>query len=201
MYSDGIYLGFMNYHALDDHALITLVQREDAAALSELYDRYGRLVFSLARQIVGDAASAEEITQDVFVRVWEKAISYDGNRAQVSTWITRIARNRSIDVLRHRQARADFQTMDWEDMRTGMISEETNPEKMTFYALRRQQVLAALRQLPESQRQALFLAYFYGMSQREIAEHLNQPLGTVKTRIRLGMQKLRTLLAEEHPQG
>ena len=189
----------MNYHALDDYALIRLVQREDAAALSELYDRYGGLVFSLARQIVGDTASAEEITQDVFIRVWEKARSYDDTRAKVSTWLTRIARNRSIDMLRHRRARADFQVTGWEDMPSGITTEESNPETMTLHALRRQQVQKALRQLPDTQRQVLFLAYFYGMTQQEIADYLNQPLGTVKTRIRLGMQKLRTLLAEESP--
>ncbi len=188
----------MNYHTLDDHALIELMQREDAAALGELYDRYGRLVFSLAQHIVGDAASAEEITQDVFVRVWEKARSYDGSRARVATWLTRIARNRSIDVLRHRRARADYQTIDWDGLLSEIMSEETNPEKMAIHSLRRQQVQAALQQLPESQRKVLFLAYFYGMTQREIADYLEQPLGTVKTRIRLGMQKLRTLLAKEH---
>jgi len=154
-------------------------------------------VFSLALHIVGDSASAEEITQDVFMRVWKKAKSYDVTRAQVTTWLTRIARNRSIDVLRHRQARADYQTIDWDGLPSEIMLEEKNPEMMTLHTLRRQQVQTALQQLPESQREPLFLAYFYGLSQREIADYLEQPLGTVKTRIRLGMQKLRTLLSGE----
>jgi len=189
----------MDYHTLEDHALIQLIQREDAAALRELYHRYGKLVFSLALHIVGDSASAEEITQDVFLRVWQKSRQYDVRRAQVSTWITGIARNRSIDALRHRQIRPDFHAIAWDGVPPAMLQDETSPETQTMLDMRRQDIVTALRQLPEPQREVLFLAYFYGFTQQEISEHLKQPLGTVKSRIRLGMQKLRTLLVDEKP--
>lgn len=187
----------MDYRSLPDNTLITLIERGETAALGELYDRYGRLVYSLALATVGDRTTAEEITQDVFTRVWQKAEQYNSGRAQVNTWISSIARNRSIDALRRRNVRLDQNSVDWNNVAPDAVVASDNPEKETLAILRHQRVRAALQELPEEQRQALALAYFEGLSQREVAKRLDQPLGTIKTRIRLAMQKLRTILSEE----
>jgi len=187
----------VDYPALDDHTLIRLIIRADADALSELYDRYHRLVFSLAVATVGDHATAEEVTLDVFTRVWEKAVTYRGEQAQVSTWLISITRYRAIDELRRRGARPRLESLDLADVSVATPRRADGPEATTELALQRQRVRAALSELPAEQRQVLVLAYFQGHTHREIAEVLDQPLGTVKTRIRLGMQKLRELLQEE----
>ncbi len=187
----------MDLHLLDDISLLALIARGDANALAELYDRYGRLVYSLALNTVGDRAIAEEVTQDVFTRVWQHASKYDPHRAQVNTWISRIARNRSIDATRRQRARGSHAHIPWDDVISDTITADDDPEAETLMRARQQRVRQALQALPEAQRQPLALAYFEGLSHREIAERLDQPLGTVKTRIRLAMQKLRTMLEEE----
>ena len=187
----------MDFRSLDDTVLMAQIARGDASALGELYDRYGRLVYSLALHIVGDHAAAEEITQDVFTRVWQNASRYDAQRAQVNTWISRIARNRSIDVLRRRQARVHHTSIEWGEVAPDAMVADDNPEEETLARLRQQRVQQAIQTLPEAQRQPLALAYFEGLSHREIAERLDQPLGTVKTRIRLALQRLRAILSEE----
>ncbi len=187
----------MDLHLLDDLDLMALIARGDANALAELYDRYGRPVYSLALNTVGDRAIAEEITQDVFTRVWQHASRYDPQRAQVHTWISRIARNRSIDATRRQRARGSAIHIPWDDLIADVVSVDDNPEAETLLRARQQRVRQALQALPDAQRQPLALAYFEGLSHREIAERLDQPLGTIKTRIRLAMQKLRTILEEE----
>jgi len=187
----------VDYPALDDNTLIRLIVRADADALSELYERYNRLVFSLAVATVGDDATAEEIALDVFTRVWEKAATYRGEQAQVSTWLASITRYRAIDELRRRGARPQLESLDLADFSARALRRANGPETVTELRLQRQQVRAALTELPEEQKQVLVLAYFQGYTHREIAEALDQPLGTVKTRIRLGMQKLREMLQEE----
>jgi len=184
---------------LDDGALIRLIVRGQPEALSALYDRYHRLVFSLALNAVGDGPTAEEITLDVFTHVWQKAATYHPERARVSTWLTSIARHRSIDVLRHRRARAEQHNVGWADLAADSdeVPRVTGPEPAAELAIRRQRVRAAIAQLPEEQRQVLALAYFRGYTHMEIAETLGQPLGTVKTRIRLAMDRLRNLLQDE----
>ncbi|NOX63476.1 MAG: sigma-70 family RNA polymerase sigma factor [Chloroflexi bacterium] len=176
-----------------------MIQRGDAAALAELYDRYARLVYNLALKTVGDSATAEEITQDVFFRIWEKAGQYRAERARVSTWLSSIARNRAIDILRRRNRRGDegANPIDWTDATPEAFLADDDPEREALHALRRERVRAALKRLPETQREVLALAYFEGLSHSEMAERLNLPLGTVKTRVRLAMQKLRVLLVEE----
>jgi RNA polymerase sigma-70 factor (ECF subfamily) len=187
----------VDYPALDDNTLIRLIVRADADALSELYDRYNRLVFSLAVATVGDHATAEEIALDVFTRVWEKAVTYRGEQAQVSTWLASITRYRAIDELRRRGARPQLESLDLADVSAATTRRANGPEAATELTLQRQQVRVALAGLPAEQQQVLVLAYFQGYTHREIAEALDQPLGTVKTRIRLGMQKLREMLQEE----
>jgi len=186
-----------DYHKLDDESLIRLIVRARPEALSELYDRYGRLVFSLAVNAVGDSATAEEITQDVFVRVWERASQYRAEQAQVSTWLTSIARHRAIDQLRRQGVRPEGQSVAWADLSPQAEPTAVGPEQATELSIQRQRVRAAVAQLPAEQKQVLALAYFQGYTQTEIAESLSLPLGTVKTRIRLAMEKLRALLPAE----
>jgi len=184
---------------LDDHVLIRLVAEAQADALGELYDRYSRLVYSLALHILRDPESAEEVTQDVFFRVWEKAETYRVEQARVSTWLTSIARNRSIDLLRRREIRPEGHSQAWEELPPGAIpiADGHAPEHLAEQNLQAQRVQAAMAGLPPEQRQALALAFFNGLSHSEIAEALGEPLGTVKTRIRMAMQKLRASLGEE----
>jgi RNA polymerase sigma-70 factor (ECF subfamily) len=187
----------VDYSALDDVTLINLVGRAHSDALSELYDRYSRLVFSLALNLVGDHPSAEEITLDVFTRIWEKAETYRPEQAKVNTWLSSITRYRSIDVLRRRGARPEQHSVGWADVAPDSLPRMDGPEEAAELALQQQRVRDAVAKLPPEQQQALALAYFKGYTQREIAQALDEPLGTIKTRIRLAMQKLRDLLGEE----
>ena len=186
----------MEYSTLNDETLVRLAASADQDALGELYDRYSRLVFSLALNIVGNYAAAEEITLDVFVRVWEKADTYRPDQAKVSTWLTSIARYRSIDVLRRQGSRPEQHSVGWAEVASSDMPSTDGPEVATERALERQRVQAAIAELPPDQKQVLALAYFMGYTHREIAEALDQPLGTVKTRIRLAMHKLRQMLRD-----
>jgi len=187
----------MDYLTLDDEMLIRLIERAHADALSALYDRYSRLVFSLALNLLGDYATAEEVTLDVFTRVWERAETYRPGQAKVSTWLTSITRHRSIDVLRRQGARPERHSVAWAEVSPDATPGVNGPEEATELAMQQQRVRAAIAQLPADQKQALALAYFKGYTHREIAERLGEPLGTVKTRIRLAMQKLRQTLQDE----
>ncbi len=190
----------MDWKALEDTTLLELVDQGRAEALSELYDRYGRLVYSVALQVAGERPAAEEITLDVFMAVWEKAALYRRERGKVTTWLTTICRNRAIDSLRRKGSRLERRSVSWAEIshldRIAATEPDRNPERATDLSMQRERVRAAIAQLPAEQRQALALAYFKGYTQREIAAELDQPLGTVKTRIRLAMQKLKRLLEE-----
>jgi RNA polymerase sigma-70 factor (ECF subfamily) len=187
----------VDYTTLDDETIIRLIAHARTEALSELYDRYSRLVFSLALNSVGDQATAEEVTQDVFVRVWQRARQYRADRGKVSTWLTGITRYRAIDQLRRRGARPEQHSVTWAEVSPTAVPAVNGPEEATQLAMQRERVRAALAQLPEEQKQVLALAYFQGYSQSQIAESLALPLGTVKTRVRLAMQKLREMLQDE----
>jgi RNA polymerase sigma-70 factor (ECF subfamily) len=189
----------VEYSNLDDGNLIGLITQGDSEALSELYDRYSRLVYSLALKTVGDRGAAEEITQDVFYRIWEKAGTYKQDQAKVSTWLTSIARYRSIDVLRRRGIRPESSSIGWPDLSPGSIpsTDGREPEESAEKSLRGQRMQAAIAKLPVEQQQALAMAYYYGYTHSQIAEVLGEPLGTIKTRIRLGMRKLRKMLEQE----
>jgi len=186
-----------DYARYDDEKLISLITQAQEGALAQLYDRYSRLIFSLALAIVNDRATAEEITLDVFMRVWQKAASYQVDQAKVSTWLTHIARHHAIDVLRRRAVRPDQYAANWEDEVSNDELPEHDPQEFAELSFQHERVQAALAQLPADQKQALVLAYFNGYTQSEIADALRQPLGTIKTRLRLGMQKLRDFLSDE----
>lgn len=183
---------------MDDITLIKLIASEESGALSTLYDRYKNLVFSLAANIIGDHETAEEITLDVFMQVWKKADTYVPEIATVKRWLVSITRNRSIDMLRRRKIRFDSHTPQWSPVSSDTLSTGDNMEQAIELSMMRKKISAAVRGLPEEQREVLALAYFKGFTHQQIAEILNSPLGTIKTRIRLGMQKLRELLTAEN---
>jgi RNA polymerase sigma-70 factor (ECF subfamily) len=188
----------VEYTQLEDNALLKLILVEARAdALDQLYSRYGRLVYSVALRIVGERQTAEEITLDVFVKVWEKADTYQPRLGSVRVWVTGMTRNRAIDILRRQSVRLDAQSLRWADLTSQPISKEPNPEATVDLNLRKQRIRRAIAQLPEEQRNVLALAYFQGYTQREIAELCKLPLGTVKSRIRASIQKLRQLLHDE----
>ena len=189
----------VDYSSLDDDALIRLIANASEGALGELYNRYNRLVYSLALRVIGDLATAEEITLDVFMRVWERAGTYRSERARLSTWLSSIARNRAIDELRRRGARPEGHSVTWAEVAPAVHPATAGPELAVEGVWVREQVRAAVAGLPAEQKQVLALAYFQGLTQREIADRLDQPLGTVKTRIRLAMNKLRHILVDERP--
>jgi RNA polymerase sigma-70 factor (ECF subfamily) len=194
----------MGKRPTEDTILMKRMARGEKEALGSLYDRYGRLVYSVALHFVHDSSSAEEITQDVFVTVWTKARDYNPEKAGVSTWMLRITRNRAIDNLRKQKARRDFavgSTMDVVLSTNAWVDESEDPEVIAEREWDRERITEAVDSLPEQQRQALQLAYFRDLTHREIAEELNEPLGTVKSRIRMGLQKLRKILETEEATG
>jgi RNA polymerase sigma-70 factor (ECF subfamily) len=173
-------------------ALIVRVASGDQIALSTLYDGTSRLVFGLVLRIVADPATAEEVALDVYTQIWRQAASYDGSRGTPLAWLLTIARSRAIDRLR--SGKQEQQRKEPLESAGAQSSNESNPEETTAVAERRALVRSALNELSPDQREVIELAYYAGLSHSEIAEKLGQPLGTVKTRTRLGMTKLRGML-------
>ncbi len=181
--------------ARHDVMLMERVALGDEFALSQLYDRFAGLLLSLSRRILGDQEEAEDVVQDVFVQVWNQAKRYDSARAAVSTWLSLIVRSRSIDRLRSLQVKD----------RTAKAAHEENSEfdaspvgdTNVLEDERRVRLNRELEALPAEQRQVLELAFFEGMTQSEISETHDIPLGTVKTRTLLAMKKLRMALSED----
>ncbi len=173
------------------------VADEDESALGQLYDHYHRAIYSLCLRVVHDAPAAEEVTQEVFVRLWRSAASFEPGRGRVSTWLLRIAHNLALNEVRRRQSRPVVAPdADWELEGANLADpqQDNDPELALWLRERAQVIRRALEQLPTPQRQAIELAFFGGLSQAEIASALGDPLGTVKSRIRVGMQRLRALL-------
>lgn len=175
-----------------DTELLEGVARGDEASLAALYDRYHLLSFSLALRVVNDRGRAEDVVQDAFLSVWRKAGSYVSGRGSVKTWLTSIVRNRAIDLVRaRRESDADDEAvlLALRDPRPGVVEEVTA-------SLDRETIRTAIHELPLEQRQAIAMAYFEGLSHCEISDATGLPLGTVKSRIRLGMHRLKGLLLE-----
>jgi RNA polymerase sigma-70 factor, ECF subfamily len=179
-----------------DEDLIDQAAAARPAAIDALYQRHGRVVYGIALGILRDPAAAEEVTQDVFLRVWEKAGSYRAEKARVITWIMRISRNLSIDALRRRKARGGTRQDTLDDFSRLADPGAPDPGESAAGAARRAEVRTAVLSLPPDQRTALSLAFFQGLTHQQIAAQLGEPLGTVKTRIRDAMRKLRHLLEE-----
>ena len=161
--------------------------------MAELYDRHARPIYSLALRILGDATEAEDIVQEVFSQAWKQAARYNASRGAVGAWLLTLARSRAIDRLRAKRARPG----DVSDERVaGQLVDAGPPaDSLVLSSEQVARVRAALDELPLLQRAAIELAYYEGLTHAEIADRLEQPLGTVKTRIRLAMLKLRDVLA------
>jgi RNA polymerase sigma-70 factor (ECF subfamily) len=177
-----------------DHALLLGLGREDPEAGRAFVRRYQRRVYGLARSVTGDPTHAEEIAQEAFIRAWRNAGSYDARLGSVSSWLLTITRNLAIDALRRKSAQptdpSDTLFMD-------LLAQCAEPVETAIVADDTDHVRAALRLLPDEQRRALLLAAFYGLSAREISETESIPLGTAKSRIRLSLRKVRSLLSKE----
>ena len=177
---------------LADRAALGRMARGDESGLAELYDRHARLVFSLALRILQNRADAEDVVQEVFAQVWTQARRYEGERGSVAAWMLMMARSRAIDRLRARRARpeAGGQTGDTQNMA------DLSPTQDVLLLSNEEvgKLRQALDALPAAQRTALELAYYEGLTHAEIAERLSEPLGTIKTRIRQAVIKLRESL-------
>lgn len=181
-----------------DTELVYRVSLGDTAALEALYNRYARVVYSFAMRIVGDPMLAEEVLQEVFVRTWRQADRFQRSRGNFGSWLLSITHNLAIDEIRKRQRRPQkSDSVDVSDALFGLVDEATNVEEAAQAGALRVRVKTALLVLPDAQREAIELAFFSGMSQREISTHLDVPLGTIKTRMRLGLKKLRQELETE----
>jgi len=186
------------YSGLDDEELMERLGYRDLGAFRALYDRYGNLVYSAALRVVRDAQIAEDMVQEIFLRIWRRPDSYVAQRGRFVTWLTSVTRNRAVDEIRSRGRRYRHETASPEEQERELPAPDRNdPALRAEVSDQRRLILAALAQIPAEQRQIIELAYFGGLTQQEIAERLSQPLGTVKTRIRLGMQKLRAALTAE----
>ena len=173
-------------------ALIKRVADGDSSALTTLYDSTSRLVFGLILRVVTDRSSAEEVLLDVYTQVWRQASTYDIKRGAPLAWLMMIARTRGIDRLR--SGKHEHQHKESLDAIGEVTASTASPEADTVMAERRELVRSALETLSAEQREVIELAYYSGLSHSEIALRLGQPLGTVKTRTRLGMMKLRDML-------
>lgn len=167
----------------------------DAEAVGDLYDRHGRAVYALACRILRDTSEAEDVVQDVFAQAWRQAGSFDARRGAVPAWLLMMGRTRAIDRLRARTSRS--KTIAASDTLPDPVDPASGPESTVVSLEAAARVRGALEALAGPERQPIELAYYEGLSQAEIAERLRQPLGTVKTRIRSGLLKLRAALRQE----
>ena len=180
---------------LADEELMPLIADRDPEAFGVYYDRHGGAAYSLAYRIVGDRSAAEDVTQEAFISIWRSGARFDRTRGSVRAWTLGIVRNRAIDALRRSAGRAPKLTFDDE----AILEQEPAPESTEDEALRRREsdeLRGVLRELPDDQSRVIQLAYFGGFTHSEIARMLGMPLGTVKGRMRLGMEKIRTRMAE-----
>lgn len=182
----------------EDIVLIQRIAQGDRDAFAELYRRYATLVYSMALRIVGDGQTAEEVTQDVFMKIWQKGFMYSEARGRFSSWLLSITRFTAIDRVRYEKRRPAASATPRE---TPLSQEVANIG--TDHALweQGQHLRALIEQLPPEQKQVVELAYFGGLTHRELAEHLGLPLGTVKSRLRLALNKLRAMWFDEQEQG
>ncbi|NER80198.1 MAG: sigma-70 family RNA polymerase sigma factor [Leptolyngbya sp. SIO1D8] len=180
----------------DEVQILCQIAERNQAALGHLYDRYARVMYSLAFKMLNSVEEAEEVVLDVFSQVWRDAHRYDAKRSRVDSWLFLMTRSRALDRLRKRQRQSKVVEVATVKARSTPVSREDTPEEALLVVERREQVVAALAQIPKEQRLVIELAYFQGLSQSEIVQRTHLKLGTVKTRIRLGLSKLKELLAQ-----
>ena len=180
-----------------DHELVADCARRDENALAALYDRHGKVAYSVALRIVRDPGLAEDAVQEAFLGVWRTAAGFRAERAKASTWILTIVHRRAVDLVRREERRrADPLDDETRDAGAGPSAEED-----AWLGFERERVQGALRQLPDTQREAIELAYYGGYSQSELAEKLGLPLGTIKSRMFAGLTRLRELLDDGAEEG
>lgn len=185
-----------------DEGLLAAIGRGDTTALSAFYDLHGGQIYGLALRILGNTHSAEEIVQDTFLRVWQRSHQFQPERGNVNQWLFGIAHHLCIDELRRRKARVvAVSDSDTPELLEQIQHDGLQLEEEILLRERRQIIRNALAEIPVEQRRVIELAYFSGLSQNEIAAHTGEPLGTIKTRVRLGMSKLREILAKRHVFG
>jgi RNA polymerase sigma factor (sigma-70 family) len=174
---------------LSDEAVVALAARSDDVAFAELYDRYGRVAYGLALRILRDETLAEDAVQEAFLAIWRGAARFIPERGKASTWILTLVHRRAVDLVRREERRRA------EPLPEAPTSSDS-AEEDAWLRFERERVQAALRQLPDQQREALELAYYGGFTQSELAERLGQPVGTIKSRMFAGLARLRELLAD-----
>lgn len=192
---------FLSQNNERDRDLMNKIKSRDAEALSLLYDNYQRVLFGLILSIVKKREEAEDLLQEVFTQIWEKAEHFDTEKGSVHTWIVSLTRNKSIDRLRskvYKEQKKQSVSLDDDDVFHPLYSDDHDPLENTIFADRAKRMKEALEKLSDKQREIVQVAYFGGLSQSEISEQYDIPLGTVKTRMRDGMIKLKELLLQEN---
>jgi RNA polymerase sigma-70 factor (ECF subfamily) len=184
---------------LSDEALVALIARGDETALAELYERIGRIAYGLAVRILRDERLAEDAVQEGFLTVWRTAVSFTAERAKASTWVLTLVHRRAVDLVRREERRRAEPLGD--DEPGAAAGQAEGVEEVAWLRFERDRVQAALRELPDVQREAIELAYYGGFSQSELAERLGVPLGTIKSRMFAGLARLRELLDEGAEEG
>ncbi|WP_411344908.1 RNA polymerase sigma factor [Paenibacillus sp. WLX1005] len=180
---------------LDDKELMRRIARKDTEALEEVYDRYERAVYAFAYRIVHDTMAAEEVVQELFLRVWNHAERYDRGQGKLSTWMFTIARNIAVDMLRRKSSRAAADAVGDEVLQV-LPDTGTDVEQEVTMNWERERIREAMMELREEQQQVIESIYFQGLTQHEVSEKFSIPLGTVKSRVRLAIRQLHGKLAE-----
>lgn len=188
-------LAFAIYIEGDDGKLARRLQNREPAAMGELYDRYGKLVYSLIYRVVRDTGVTEDLVQETFLRVWNRAHGFDAERGALGPWLLAVARNRAIDYVRSSGGKMARSALEIEYAEQPAAFTDFEADVLSQDRARR--VRAALERLNENQRHVIELAYFEGLSQSEMAERMGQPLGTVKTWVRTALKNLREELGEK----
>lgn len=178
-----------------DSELARRLQRREADAMSALYDRFGRMAYSTILSIVRDGATAEDLVQETFLRVWNRARSFDAERGSLGAWLLTIARNRALDHLRSSGSRMDRNSFEFDAREHPALF--VDMERDVFQGDQAKTIRRALEGLNDNQREVIRLAYYEGLSQTEMAERMGQPLGTVKTWVRAALKSLRAELGQE----
>jgi RNA polymerase sigma-70 factor (ECF subfamily) len=187
--------GPIDASTLNDEELLAAIQQSDEGALAELYDRYGRLAFGLAYRILGERGTAEDVVQEAFLAVWRRSTSFKADRGSARAWLMSIVHNAAIDRRRGRFKR-EQEAVPLDDLAFKLENEAEDPFALVSEQIDAEKVRSALGTLPGEQREAIELAYFGGLTQQEISDRTGTPLGTVKSRMRLGLHKLRSLLID-----